>query len=1083
MFVAGERSEASGVKYHFSIDNDWTPSQTKTSQPIKMKLTTSMLTPAGFTTVHKVGTGHIGAVPKAKSQGKKYYLALSGGGWRALSAHMGTFRVLGDTGALSMVNFLSSVSGGSWFLSKFAFDEDFAQKVLSDDIPIADVSMEWFENSYFPEMQHVDQPQETISKESALKSSVSKIISKAAGPIKQSLGTVILAADRFGLSWQEVVESSVLGKHIASRTLETAKVTPRAKLGKQFTLSMNWNQLPLWEDKNSQWFVKMKRKGQRGEHVQHPLYTSALYTQFKNGTNKVEVRAQGKLMTKLLTVCHQKKVNAHTGNTSTEKFGTTWYATLVKSVMTMLDIISKLAIAGSVSWIKKYVCFSMAALQQDSSAIVWIAVIASPAIIAYTGHVQVDQILTQSKLAILIAAIAAVVCWVAAAFILYARHQPNHDVACSDKIRYLFIATFAVPVQAASAVVGAALAAGPEAAGATFVAVLGVHVWMMSEQDVDPLNKKMLIIVFVVAAIYIFENIIIVVTAEARWLVKTLVLVAVCASYGTTIWFALYQRRDGRIQSVLAYIASILLISLACIPVYVVITADVRQPVQLLVLVFVMYIVWVLAQICARDVQRVRFDVILWALAVYVCVILFVFRCIPGSLMKTLPAGIISVFCVAYCKDAKLSLHLMAIYLLVWQTILDVTDVLIFSKIKTIAVAVTAVLVTTTFKRKSDWRFAVAVFNIVVCIVEISALAAAMWVHHAEQHEDHDCGAFSFDFKGLTIGQVVSASSAAAGAGSARLWVQNILEFARAKVDEMMGGLHCQVSPTVVDKLFNQKSIKDECLSLLGCTDEHSGETASKWSGWLRGMAVKMKLKNSAGESRMGHMAIDAVRPNHSLHVVHGSGSYAFYTSHVLTQRSPLPAMNQHHWSLVQGYNDNSGLGPIVGNYLDSTSDEAQVLVLVMNQLGDNQMETYFKNPSGNNNGGLMCEDENTDPKMYEVFRKVDAIYNQSFKAIGGEYVQPVDERTCVIRVPRTLFFAVRTVNTYRRNLVVGSAEHYSYPYNLLCRSIPLSTIASKIPAYRITSHMPTQETQRLSETTISTSGQTAKPKPLTSCF
>ena len=113
----------------------------------------------------------------------------------------------------------------------------------------------------------------------------------------------------------------------------------------------------------------------------------------------------------------------------------------------------------------------------------------------------------------------------------------------------------------------------------------------------------------------------------------------------------------------------------------------------------------------------------------------------------------------------------------------------------------------------------------------------------------------------------------------------------------------------------------------------------------------------------------------------------------------------------MQGYNDNSGLGPILGNYLNSTSDQGQALVLVMNQLGDNQMETYFKNPSGNNNGGIMCEDERTDEHQRWVFRKLDAIYSKSFKAIGGEYEKRADERTCAIRLPRTLFFAVRTVN------------------------------------------------------------------------
>ena len=141
--------------------------------------------------------------------------------------------------------------------------------------------------------------------------------------------------------------------------------------------------------------------------------------------------------------------------------------------------------------------------------------------------------------------------------------------------------------------------------------------------------------------------------------------------------------------------------------------------------------------------------------------------------------------------------------------------------------------------------------------------------------------------------------------------------------------------------------------------------------------------------------------------------SYTLNTSYVLTQNSPSPPleMNQWYWSLVQGYNDNSGLGPILGNYLNSTSDKGQALVLIMNQLGDNQMETYFKNPSGNNNDGIVCEDERTDENMHWAFRKLDAIYSKSFKAIGGEYEQQPDEKTCVIRLPRTLFFAVRTAH------------------------------------------------------------------------
>ena len=77
-----------------------------------------------------------------------------------------------------------------------------------------------------------------------------------------------------------------------------------------------------------------------------------------------------------------------------------------------------------------------------------------------------------------------------------------------------------------------------------------------------------------------------------------------------------------------------------------------------------------------------------------------------------------------------------------------------------------------------------------------------------------------------------------------------------------------------------------------------------------------------------------------------------------LTPTQPHACVHLIPLSLDQGYNDNSGLAPILANYLQSESDEGQVLVLVINQLGDNQMETYFNNPSGSNNGGMLCEDE-----------------------------------------------------------------------------------------------------------------------------
>ena len=96
-------------------------------------------------------------------------------------------------------------------------------------------------------------------------------------------------------------------------------------------------------------------------------------------------------------------------------------------------------------------------------------------------------------------------------------------------------------------------------------------------------------------------------------------------------------------------------------------------------------------------------------------------------------------------------------------------------------------------------------------------------------------------------------------------------------------------------------------------------------------------------------------------------------------------------------------------NSLNSTSSEAQALVLIMNEQGDHQMETYFNNPSGSNNGGMFCEDERTGPKMQQAFRKIDAIHNHSFKVTGGSYTKQEYERTCAIRLARTLFFEVKS--------------------------------------------------------------------------
>ena len=133
---------------------------------------------AGFTTV-QLGKNNFSDLTQPDAASKQFYIGISGGGWRALSGHMGAFRALSSTSLLPKVTFFSSVSGGSWFLSKLGFDEDFAGKVLVDDDLIAEVVSEWFEKNYFPEMQRVD---ETIFDDGGVKSSVSEIVSHAAGP-------------------------------------------------------------------------------------------------------------------------------------------------------------------------------------------------------------------------------------------------------------------------------------------------------------------------------------------------------------------------------------------------------------------------------------------------------------------------------------------------------------------------------------------------------------------------------------------------------------------------------------------------------------------------------------------------------------------------------------------------------------------------------------------------------------------------------------------------------------------------------------------------------------------------------------
>ena len=102
----------------------------------------------------------------------------------------------------------------------------------------------------------------------------------------------------------------------------------------------------------------------------------------------------------------------------------------------------------------------------------------------------------------------------------------------------------------------------------------------------------------------------------------------------------------------------------------------------------------------------------------------------------------------------------------------------------------------------------------------------------------------------------------------------------------------------------------------------------------------------------------------------------------------------------AQGYTDNSGLGPILAEYLKNASAKGHVTVLVSNQLGDHQMETYFE--STPNDGGMICDDGKGTH-----FHKVKEIQQRWFQDLGGGYLEREGEKTCAIRLASAVFFKV----------------------------------------------------------------------------
>lgn len=164
----------------------------------------------------------------------------------------------------------------------------------------------------------------------------------------------------------------------------------------------------------------------------------------------------------------------------------------------------------------------------------------------------------------------------------------------------------------------------------------------------------------------------------------------------------------------------------------------------------------------------------------------------------------------------------------------------------------------------------------------------------------------------------------------------------------------------------NQQEVIGEFTKLIGCRKfftkkEKVHTTAVRWSDFLHKMAIGFKLSTPQGESVKDHMVFDA------------------------------------------GYNDNSGLAPILSKVIADDAAHARILVLIINQRDDHQMEKYFRGNEGY--GGMFCDRDKPGSNFDSAFKEIEGVYNKSFEDIGGKYIRGKNEDNCVVRVPHTVFF------------------------------------------------------------------------------
>ena len=308
----------------------------------------------------------------------------------------------------------------------------------------------------------------------------------------------------------------------------------------------------------------------------------------------------------------------------------------------------------------------------------------------------------------------------------------------------------------------------------------------------------------------------------------------------------------------------------------------------------------------------------------------------------------------------------------------------------------------------------------------------------------------NFAFRDLTVGQVAASSSAAAGGGAVQPWVQALVELVRKKVRDMlkgpMGLLCADIYKMLTESIVtpcNRDIVLKEMSAFMGCqgdgeTIEKSAITAKRWTRFLQKMAIKLNASSPTGGTHAGHMAIDAVgRTNNWQNACYGqicmTCRISYFSKHKNTHHPHVCARvlcsHSNHSAVArraantglvsQGYNDNSGLGILLSQYLQSDSNQAQILVLVVNELGDHQIRTYFN--AVENTAGMVCDEGEVG--MEELFTKIKVIHRKSFTDVGGEYIERGrTEKTCAIRLASNVFFEVHTGRGFTGKVVVSRA-------------------------------------------------------------